>query len=138
MAESQPAFEEIDHTADIAIRVWGRDLAELFANAARGLARQLAYGEGRGPRIAERIDLGAGDAETLLVTWLSELLYLAERDGRVFTEFEMLEVTPHRLRAIARGASIDRRRRAIKAVTFSDMMIRSTETGYKTTVVFDV
>jgi SHS2 domain-containing protein len=24
-------FEEVEHTADIAIRVWGQDLAELFA-----------------------------------------------------------------------------------------------------------
>ena len=138
MAGSQPGFEEIDHTADIAIRVWGRDLAELFANAARGLARQVAYGDGHGPRAEERIDLEAYDAETLLVTWLSELLYLTERDSRVFAEFEMLEVTPHKLCAIARGASIDRRRRTIKAVTFSDLIIRSTESGYQATLVFDV
>jgi SHS2 domain-containing protein len=72
------------------------------------------------------------------VTWLSELLYLTERDSRVFTDLEMLEVTPHRLRAIARGAPIDRRRRTIKAVTFSDLKIKRTESGYQTTVVFDV
>ena len=35
-------FEEIKHTADIAIRVWGRDLTELFANGAYDLACQLA------------------------------------------------------------------------------------------------
>ena len=35
-------FEEIEHTADIAIRVWGSDLAELFANAAYGMACQQA------------------------------------------------------------------------------------------------
>ena len=36
------SFEAIEHTADIAIHVRGRDLAELFANAAYGMACQLA------------------------------------------------------------------------------------------------
>jgi SHS2 domain-containing protein len=137
-AESQPSFEEIDHTADIAIRIWGRDLAELFANAARGMAQQLADVDEGVLLVEERIDLEAYDAETLLVTWLSELLYLSERDGRVFTDFGMLEVTPQRLRAIARGRPVDRRRRYIKAATFSDLEIVRTETGYQATIVFDV
>ena len=35
-------FEEVEHTADIALRVRGRDLPGLFANAAHGMACQLA------------------------------------------------------------------------------------------------
>ncbi|RME33761.1 MAG: hypothetical protein D6793_09330, partial [Thermoflexia bacterium] len=36
--EQDAGFEEIPHTADVALHVWGKDLAELFTNAARGLA----------------------------------------------------------------------------------------------------
>ena len=131
-------FEEIEHTADVAIRVWGSDLAELFANAAYGMACQLADpGEVR-LTVERQVELEAYDVETLLVAWLGELLYLGERDECVFTEFDMLEVAPTRLRAAARGGAAREYRGHIKAVTFNELEIRRTESGYETTVVFDV
>ena len=36
------AIEELEHTADLSIRVRGRDLAELFVNAARGMFGLMA------------------------------------------------------------------------------------------------
>ena len=131
-------FEEVDHTADIAIRVWGRDLAELFANAAYGMACQLGQADHVIPTHEQQIELEAYDLETLLVTWLSELLYLLERDGRVFTEFDIHEVTETRLRATIHGGPAVERRYAIKAVTFSDLQVARTAHGYETTIVFDV
>lgn len=139
-------FEEIEHTADISIRVWGRDLAELFTNGAYGMACQLAdlgevdrTGCGEPSRVVEQsIELEAYDVETLLVAWLGELLYLAERDGCVFTEFDVLEITSTRLRCIAWGRPVRGYRRHIKAVTFSNLKIVHTGAGYETTIVFDV
>jgi SHS2 domain-containing protein len=131
-------FEEIEHTADIAIRVWGGDLADLFANAAYGMAFQLADLDGVDLTIERPIELEACDAETLLVAWLGELLYLGERDECVFTEFDMLEVVPTRLRAVARGGAVRVYRGHVKAVTFNDLEIRRTDEGYETTIVFDV
>ena len=131
-------FEEVEHTADIAIRAWGRDLGALFANAAYGMLCQLADPNEVALTVDEKIELQAYDAETLLVAWLGELLYLGERDGCVFTEFAMLEVTSHWLRAIARGGQAPQLRRHIKAVTFSELRIVRTDKGYETTIVFDV
>lgn len=139
-------FEEIEHTADIAIRVWGHDLAELFANGAYGMACQMANFDtadradlGESSRTTKHlIELEAYDAETLLVAWLGELLYLGERDGCIFTEFDLLEVTTTRLRALARGEPVREHQRHIKAVTFSDLEIVRTGEGYETTIVFDV
>jgi SHS2 domain-containing protein len=131
-------FEEIEHTADIAIRVWGHDLAELFANAAYGMACQLATPGMVDQTIKHRVELDAYDAETLLVSWLGELLYLSEREGCAFTDFEMLEVTPTHLRAVVRGGAVEEHRQHIKAVTFNELEILHTDVGYETTVVFDV
>lgn len=131
-------FEEVEHTADIAIRVWGADLAELFANAAYGMASQLADIEDVDLTTRETIDLQAQDVEMLLVDWLSELLYLGEREDVVFVDFELSKVTPHRLQALARGGPIDERYVHIKAVTFSQLDIVKTDQGYETIVVFDV
>jgi SHS2 domain-containing protein len=131
-------FEEVDHTADIAIRVWGRDLAELFANGAYGMACQMADLDAVNQEVEHLIELEAYDAETLLVSWLGELLYVSERDGCVFTDFDMLEVTPTRLRAVVRGGPVRERRQHIKAATFSDLKIVRTGEGYEATIVFDV
>lgn len=131
-------FKEIEHTADIAIRVWGRDLAELFSNAAYGMACQIADPETVERTIKRSIELDAYDTETLLVSWLEELLYVHERDDCVFIDFEILEITPTRLRATAQGGAAQERRRYIKAVTFSNLEIVRTGERYETTVVFDV
>ena len=131
-------FEEIEHTADIAIRVRGRDLAELFANAAYGMAYQLADPDAVERTAEHLIELDAYDVETLLVAWLGELLYLSERDECVFTDFDVLEIAPTRLRAFVRGGPVQEHQQHIKAVTFSDLEIVRTDEGYETTVVFDV
>ncbi|MCS7179432.1 MAG: archease [Anaerolineae bacterium] len=131
-------FEEIPHTADVALRVWGNDLKELFANAARGLAWLMADPETVQPEKEIRVDLSAPDEETLLVTWLGELIYLNERDGVVFTEFDLEEVTPTHLRGTARGGRAGEFRRFVKAATFSGLTIRPTGHGLETTITFDV
>jgi SHS2 domain-containing protein len=102
------------------------------------MACQVAVAEETSHWTEQAIELQAYDAETLLVAWLGELLYLGERDAHVFTDFADLEVNPNRLRATARGRPVARHRRHIKAVTFSDLEIRETENGYETTIVFDV
>lgn len=131
-------FEEIEHTADVALHVWGKDLKELFVNAARGMAWLLADPETVEPTVEIALDLEGFDAETLLVTWLGELLYYNETDHLVFTEFDLDEVTPTHLRGTARGGVPAEIRRHIKAVTFHEMDIRSTDRGLETTLVFDV
>lgn len=131
-------FEEVPHTADLAIRVWGRDLAELFVNAAYGMACQLGDPENVELTAEYPVELEALDAETLLVSWLGELLYLGERDGCLLTEFEIQQITPNYLRAVARGGPVERYHMHIKAVTFSNLKIVDTGQGYETTIVFDV
>ncbi|MGD8969498.1 MAG: archease [Anaerolineae bacterium] len=134
----QKHFEEIEHTADIAIRVWGHDLAALFANAAYAMSCLLTDVEDVVPTVEQTIELVAEDVEVLLVDWLSELLFLGERDNLVFTTVDRLRVTPNRLHATVRGGPIQERYSHIKAVTFSELQITGTEEGYETVIVFDV
>lgn len=131
-------FEEVEHTADIAIRVRGSNLSELFANAAYGMACQLADVETVDLTTSRRIELQADDVEMLLVDWLSELLYLGEQEGVVFVKFDMSRVTPTALQAVASGGPIVEHQGHIKAVTFSQLDIKKTECGYETVIVFDV
>ena len=135
---NEARFEELEHTADIAIRVRGSALGELFANAAYGMACQLADVKEIEISIEREITLRADDVEMLLVDWLGELLYLGEREDAVFVEFEMMTVTHHELRALARGGRIAEHQAHIKAVTFSQMNVREIDGVYETPIVFDV
>ncbi len=131
-------FEEIEHTADIAIRVWGADFAELFRHAALGMASQLTDVDTVPVETALTIELQAADVEMLLIEWLGELLYLGEKHEVVFTQFDILEVEDTALRAVARGGPVPRLDHHIKAVTFSEVDVKRIGSGYGTTVVFDV
>jgi SHS2 domain-containing protein len=133
-------FEEIEHTADWALRVRGRDLAELLVNAARGMS-SLLVGDWTVPEAAaveEQLEIQAVDAESLLVNWLSELAYWAEMERIVFTEFTLKEVTSTSLRAIVRGGPAPDLQKHIKAVTYHNLDIVESRHGLEATVVFDV
>ncbi|HMT20464.1 MAG TPA: archease [Promineifilum sp.] len=129
----------VEHTADWALRIRGGDLAELFRHAAEGLARLLVADIAVVGRDETReLTLESYDVEGLLVDWLGELAYWAERDGLVFPEVEMRQVTPTRLAAVVRGGRASELQKHIKAVTYHDLAIRKTESGLEVTVVFDV
>jgi SHS2 domain-containing protein len=140
-----PPFEEIEHTADLRLRVYGCGLSELFCHAALGMfhlmqCRPMA----RSSSVSYPVLIESGDAETLLVDWLNEVLYLGERDQACFTIFEIshLEVgdaQPNRLEAIVRGKSHCPPNKGIKAVTFHALEITRHESGaYQVTITFDV
>jgi SHS2 domain-containing protein len=132
-------WEEVEHTADWALVIRGRTLGDLFANAARGMA-SLAGGV---PNIdlpldRYRVELDALDWETLLIDWLTELLYLIEDDHFVLEDVAVQQIEPYRLRAEAAGRPGEGFTKHIKAATYHNLAIEEMDDGYETTVVFDV
>lgn len=133
------SYEEIEHTADWALRIRGQDLRELLVNAARGMSQLLVVDLDTLPRnVEEHIVIEAYDAESLLVNWLSELAYHAEIHGTVFAEFDVYDITPTRLEATVRGGRAPQLQKHIKAVTYHNLAVIQTEEGIEATVVFDV
>jgi SHS2 domain-containing protein len=132
-------FEEIEHTADWALRVRGASLRELLSHAARGMSSLLVPDLGTVPADVQRqVELDALDAESLLVEWLGELAYWAESELLVFREYDLAEVSPTHLRATLRGGRVPGLQKHIKAVTYHNLKILATEDGLETTIVFDV
>jgi len=131
-------FQEIEHTADWAFRAHGRDLAQLFANAARGMF-ELQGGVGRGETsVVRRVAVSGVDCETLLVNWLNELLYLQETQHETYSRFEILEISDTELRACVHGRPSRPEGKLIKAVTFHDLQVRRSEDGCEAAIVVDV
>ncbi len=140
--ETQPAEIDgtriVEHTADWALHVTGRDLPELFRRAAEGMARLLAGAAPIATEVTRPLALDAYDAEGLLVDWLGELAYWAERDGLVFQRVELSEVTATHLDGVVYGGRPPEMQKHIKAVTYHDLAIRQLGDGLEVTIVFDV
>jgi SHS2 domain-containing protein len=133
------AFEEIEHTADQALRICGSNLEELLLNAARGMNSLMVPKHAPYSEHQEKfVELEAMDSESLLVDWLSELAYWAEREMLVFHKFKIESVSSTHLRAIMYGTRVAQLEKHIKAVTYHNLQIVQTENGLTATVVFDV
>jgi SHS2 domain-containing protein len=131
-------FEEIEHTADLAIRVYGREMRELFVNAAHGMFALMAEPSLEEAACEREVLLEAIDYESLLVDWLNELIYLHEVEGETYSQFNIETLSPTKLEAHVIGGPTKIKTKAIKAATFHDLAIEETPNGLVATMVFDV
>ncbi len=135
-------FEELPHTADWSLRVWASDLPHLFVESARGMNALAGVLLESGPRQPRRFAFSAADAESLLVAFLSEVIYAAKHDRLAFDHFDLTirkkEDAPYSLSARLTGAPLRSAVKAIKAVTYHNLNIRSTPRGLEVEIVFDV
>lgn len=132
-------YEIIDHTADWALRVSGRNLRELLYHAATGMNSLMVAELTAVPLThTQQVALTAYDAESLLVVWLSELAYFAEMEQLIFPFIELQEVSAQSVTAVLRGGRAPELQKHIKAVTYHNLQISQTEQGLEVTIVFDV
>jgi len=131
-------YEELDHTADWKIRVWGKDYADLFRNAALAMYAMMGKKVRTGPEVTREVDVDAVDYPSLMVAWLNELLFHSEVNEEIYDDVEILAISPEGLRARVRGFVGKTELSKIKAATYHDLEIRETNKGVEATVVFDV
>lgn len=130
-------FEEVDHIADIALRVWGEDFYSLLKQAAWGMYALMGAVKQRNSEIEQQFFVPQGSLETKLVDFLSEILYLCEDRGFQFDVFEFIECN-NGLDVRAKGALVESIDRTIKAVTFHNLEVKESSRGFETLVTFDV
>jgi len=137
MPDDFQGFQEIEHTADWALKVWAPTLAELFQQAAVGMNSLAEIRLELGQRQTERLELTAIDAESLLVAFLTEIVLFGEEEDLGFDRFDVSldELT---LSANLSGGPIASQKKEIKAVTYHNLEIIQTAVGYEVVIVFDV
>jgi SHS2 domain-containing protein len=131
-------FREIAHTADWELEVWAPDLSCLLEQAARGMFTISGTRLQMGERHTRTLDLHALDAESLLVRFLSELLWLAQQEGLAFDSYWLSLQPGWALQAELSGALIASQEKEIKAVTYHNLVIRRIPKGLAVNIVFDV
>jgi SHS2 domain-containing protein len=135
-------YEVIEHTADIGLRARGKDLKQLFTNAAGGMFSIIAELKNVQAKEALNIKLEAPNIEELFLSWLSELLYQYNSKKIIFKEFLIDKLADDSICARAKGEKLDFKRHRlkteIKAVTFHQLKVERLKDFWQGEVIFDV
>jgi SHS2 domain-containing protein len=142
LATKRAPFEFLEHTADVGVIAHGNTLAEAFVHAAEGTFSVMVNLNGVREEEERSLAVEAHDWPSLLVAWLSELIYFCDVDGLVFRRFEIRQMQPYSLQASAYGEKIDRQRHelgaGVKAITRHMLEVGEDEDGYRVQVLLDI
>jgi SHS2 domain-containing protein len=138
-AEIMEKYEILEHPADLKIRAYGRNLGELFTNTAMGMMEFLYGKDINKPQFINmrKIKIKSRDLESLLVDWLSEILYLSDANNRAYVEYNIIKIDEKRIEAEV-GSCPAEAKEDIKAVTYNELKVEKNNKGWVAEVVFDV
>jgi SHS2 domain-containing protein len=135
--KSKAGYEEVEHTADRAVRVWAPDMPALLRQAALGMYALMGIvPQDRFDSVRELV-IPMTDDESLMVGFLSELLIWLETERMVASSIDAMIEDGKMVYRLA-GYRHARARVAVKAVTYYDLRVVRNEEGLQATVVFDV
>jgi len=115
--------------ADSAIEVWGDSLADLLETSSRALAELMVDPGSIAENQNRPVVIAADSEELLLFDWISEILFLKDRDRLIFPRAEVRvgDGRPLQLEATLFGDVVDpertRRRIDVKAITMHELLV---------------
>jgi SHS2 domain-containing protein len=131
-------YRILEHTADIGIEATAPDIPSLFSEAVRATAAVVLDAE-PGPAIdAVVVAVESDDTAALLAALLGEALWTFESTGRlpVDAELEVSNRSAAGTFGVVDDASVGGP--AIKAVTYHQLLVERTGSGFRAQVFFDV
>jgi SHS2 domain-containing protein len=133
-------YRQIDHTADLALELWGDSEADLLVAGARAVTDILTDGAEVTGGAGREIAIDAMDAADRLVQWLNEIIVAAVADGFLFGGAEIVLDGATGLVARMRGDANGHARvvAELKSATYHDLMIEGGADGWRARVVIDV
>jgi SHS2 domain-containing protein len=135
-------FRILEHTADVGFEAFGSTREEAFVNAARALTYLIVELDAIDPGEEVSVQVQGTDPVSLLVNWLSELLYLHDAEGWLFRDFEIQSLQDDSLSAVARGEKFQRSRHQakllVKAITYHQLALEETPRGWRAQVYVDI
>lgn len=130
-------------TADTGFEAFGQSVEQLFENSSIALFSIMGNLKKVEPKTSKAIRLTAETIEDLLFNYLSELIFLKDKEGMLFSKFEILIVKKEAFELSAKisGEKIDPAKHDLmidaKAITKHNFKIKKNNL-FKATVVVDV
>jgi SHS2 domain-containing protein len=107
-------YRTIKRSSDLAVKIFGKSQAELFANSGFALFDLLTYIDRVEPSEQMTLEVEGADRDDLMVNWMRELLYLYQGSGYLLKEFVVKEVKDNYIRGEVRGEKFDPDRHEIQ------------------------
>jgi SHS2 domain-containing protein len=133
-------FEILSHQADLKLKVFGKTKKELFENSMIAMFEAAGItGKKVGSKAKRKIKIESLDIFSLLVDFLSEVLYLSEINDEVYWQAKFNEFSDTKLKGELLGERIKERNLIIKGVTYHDLDICKNKDGFwEATILFDI
>jgi SHS2 domain-containing protein len=146
-----PHFETLDISGDAGIRAFGDNLEELFVNAAMGMYSLITDADAVKEIRAVEIYLESRSLDSLLISWLNELIFQFDTYGFIGKKIAITEFSPRQnaqageqfsVKATLSGEDFDpsrhERRLLVKAATYHKLRVQETGGTWETEVIFDI
>jgi SHS2 domain-containing protein len=121
------SYEYFEHKADIGIRGIGKTLAEAFEQAALAIFEIMVETKELELDKSQAVEVEGNDLDELLIAWLSELLFLKDIEGKMFSRFAITSINNNKLIAKVYGEPIDASRHKlkleVKAATYTQLIV---------------
>jgi len=137
-------FEFVDiTTADVAFIAFGRDINELFANAALAMFEVMVNTTQIEPQIERDVKVKGEDPESLMFNWLNELLVFYGSENLAFSKFNVaVDEKKLELKAKCFGEELKPEkhelRTEVKACTMHKMKVWKENGIWKARIILDI
>ncbi len=147
------SFEILDISGDIGLKVFGKDIKEVFINAAKGLYSLITDLSSVRPQKALTIEVKDDNLEGLFVSFLNELIFQFDTYGFIGSSISIegnmedhFKFQPSAsflwLKAIIMGEEFDPNRHErgllVKAATYHNLRIFKNRDMWQAEIIFDI
>ncbi len=124
-------FEFLEHTADVYVRAFGRNMEEAYENAALSMFETMTDSSKIAQTQEGTLEVEAEDQYALLYNWLEALLVKFETEGMLFSKFQITDwketAETFKFKAKVWGEKFDAKKHpqkvGVKAVTYHLMVV---------------
>ncbi len=131
-------FDKI--TSDVLFEAYGKDLAEVFVNAAEAMFSVICKLEQIEAKQEKTVEIKSDSVKGLMVEWLQTLIAEVDISEMFFSKFEITEIDETHLKATIHGEPIsaEKGETVVKAVTYHQYEFKKTDEGYMCRVSLDI
>jgi SHS2 domain-containing protein len=137
-----PEYEFLEHTADLKFRARGKSLTAVLENVAKALTYSIVGDIQGDVEVERRFEFTSNNLNELVHDWLSELLYEIQYNSFIPTKYTInLKESGEGMAAVVGGIAfkqgIHEIKHEVKAVTYHEMKVEATGSGWIVEVVCD-
>lgn len=138
MGKQENKFEFLEHTADIKMRVVGKELKDIFETTVLAIAEYCSGGEKLSNKKKKTINVKGQDNESLLYNFIDEILYLIDAEHFIPVK-ATVKLKGYSLKAELSGDSTKNYKlEHIKSATYAEMSIKKLRDNWEAVFVLDV